>query len=216
LLERGEKMHYRQDRDNMNLGPLNLAVSTVSALPNGTTNEIIPPSLKWPLPFKDTIFLLLVALATQSEHLAMSHEIDIDLGCNKEAAMSEFDTFLTEMHCKLWCHSNGCIKNRYGCRLITSEINVESARHSQSSDWLATASPRVVSSTNVTRREKMQQTIFEPKLPESLVISSLATGNEPWLTTTIFFSLEILSHLTDITQKDLYLLHVLAGLFTCH
>ena len=37
----------------------------------------------------------------QSEHLAMSHEIDIDLGCNKEAAMSEFDTFLTEMHCKL-------------------------------------------------------------------------------------------------------------------
>jgi hypothetical protein len=25
----------------------------------------------------------------QSEHLAMSQEIDIDLGCNKEAAMSE-------------------------------------------------------------------------------------------------------------------------------
>ena len=71
----------------------------------------------------------------QSEHLAMSHEIDIDLGCNKEAAMSEFDTFLTEMHCKLWRHSNGCIKNRYGCRLITSEVNVERARHPRSSDW---------------------------------------------------------------------------------
>jgi hypothetical protein len=35
------------------------------------------------------------------EHLAMSHEIDIDLECNKWAAMSEFDTFVTEMHCEL-------------------------------------------------------------------------------------------------------------------
>jgi hypothetical protein len=41
----------------------------------------------------------------QSEHLAMFHEIDIDLRCNKEATISEFDTFPSVMHCELWCHS---------------------------------------------------------------------------------------------------------------
>jgi hypothetical protein len=40
---------------------------------------------------------------------SMSHEIDIDLVCNKEAIMSKFDTFLTEMHYELWRHSNYCI-----------------------------------------------------------------------------------------------------------
>jgi hypothetical protein len=48
-----------------------------------------------------------------SVHLTKSHEIDVNLRCNKEAVMNEFefDAFLAEMHRKLWRQSNVCIKN---------------------------------------------------------------------------------------------------------
>jgi hypothetical protein len=49
------------------------------------------------------------------------------------------DTFLTEMHCELWCHSKDCIKKNPVMAMlphyIMPEINVERVRHSRSSDW---------------------------------------------------------------------------------
>jgi hypothetical protein len=50
----------------------------------------------------DSLVFARLSFSLESESLDnTSLEIDIDLGCNKEAAMSKFDTFLTEMHCKL-------------------------------------------------------------------------------------------------------------------
>jgi hypothetical protein len=59
-------------------------------------------------------YIIMYCNVSHSEHHARSHEIDIDLGCDKEAFMSEYkNIFLTEMHCKLWHHSNDCVKTRY-------------------------------------------------------------------------------------------------------
>jgi hypothetical protein len=49
-----------------------------------------------------------IYVSAHLEHLTMYHDIDIVLWCNKGAVISEFDTFLTEICCKLWRHSNDC------------------------------------------------------------------------------------------------------------